>query len=143
MKAIDLQQAVADAINSGTYTHAVQAAAGLMPDWKAEDLHALTVTVAAMTRDAAAGDRVGNEYITSVFIAIGKAVNRYTYEEIKPLIALVDAIDDHLAEVGTIEMPGGVLATWDESRIDPYYDPDVMREWLIFAAGIEVQFQSL
>lgn len=143
MQANELEQAIADAINAGDYQLQLEARPSLLPSWNREELSGIAVTVSALSRDTQFADREADQHTVTVFIGIGAAVPKVTDDHVRPLIDLVDAIEEQLRKTFHLELDGGQAFAWQEATVDPYYDQDILREWLVFAAGILVTYQSI
>lgn len=143
MDANIVEQAVADVINAGTYDLTLTAQPSLLPSWNFEDLRGIRVTVSALTRQTMNDNREDDEHGLDLLIGIGSSVAKPTEEHVRPLITLVDQIEEQLRTSGWIQLPGDEQMAWIEANIDPYYDQDLLREWLVFGSLIAVRYQSI
>lgn len=141
--ATELEQAVAAAINAGTYDMAFTASSALLPSWQREEMRDAVVTVSALSRETAYGARDSDEHTAQIWIAVAKAVQKPTDEHVRPLIALVDQIEETIRIADPLVLEGGQRFAWQSATVDPYYDQELLRDWLVFAAAISITYLSL
>lgn len=137
---IEIADAVARALNEGDFDPPVTAVRRLVPQWTLRELQTLRVTVVpGEVRDALA-DRGRASRETDVEIGIEKKVSGEA--EAEPLVALLEAMADHLRQ-RRLSLPDGAAALWLRNQVSPAFAPEHLDELRLYTGVLVVTYRTV
>ena len=131
----DLAQAVADALNTGTFSMDFAAERVALPDFELADMKDLHVTVVPREVESALLDRGHDSHDVKVDVAVQKKLTSLANEEIDPLMALVQEISAHLNRRNLVG------ALWRKTENKPVYSPEHLREMRQFTSVLTLTYR--
>ena len=131
----DLAQAVADALNAGTFSMEFTAERVALPDFELADMKDLHVTVVPREVESALLDRARDSHDVKVDVAVQKKLASMTNEEIDPLMVLVQEILGHMNRRNLGD------AVWRRTENKPVYSPEHLREMRQFTSVLTLTYR--
>ena len=131
----DLAQAVADALNAGTFSMEFTAERVALPDFELADMKDLHVTVVPREVESALLDRARDSHDVKVDVAVQKKLDALTKEAVDPLMALVQEIATYLNRRNLGD------ALWRKTENKPVYSPEHLREMRQFTSVLTLTYR--
>lgn len=143
-KIIQIAEAVVTLLNAGEFELEFTAARRYEVDFKLKD-EPDTLRVSVVPReDAETGaSRVNRQHDYGIDIGIQQKVDPASLETLDGLVALVEAIHDHLAAPGNRRLPGLTEAVLSDIRTEPIFAPDHLGERRVFTSVVRATYRAI
>ena len=138
MTTAQLAEAVKDALAAGSFTQSFTPTRVALPEFKLVDLGTLTVTVVPREMTLSLDSRRDNACEMGIDVAVHKRVSDTGTTTVDALMALVQEIADHMTR-RDLTAAGGT-AFWRETRIDPLYAPEELRQNRLFVSVLRLDY---
>lgn len=134
---IALADAVAAAINTGSFSMPVTAQRLLLPEFELADLAQLKVTVVPKSVDITALTRQTMVYEVSIDVGVQKKLSGEVDTELPGLLTLVEEINVFLRKRS---ISGAV---WTKSSVDPIYAREHLSQSRVFTSVITIIYKMV
>jgi len=143
-KIIQIADAVVALINAGEFDREFEAARRYLVDFKLQgELDELRVSVAVRDDDETSATRHEQQHDYGIDIGVQQKVDPASLETLDALVALVEAIHDHLAAPGTRHLASPVDAVLVAIKTEPIYAPDHLGERRVFTSIVRCTYRAL
>jgi len=143
-KIIQIAEAVVALLNAGEFEVEFEAARRYLVDFKLRDeLDELRVSVVARDDEETGASRANSQHDYGIDIGVQKKVDPASLETLDALVALVEAIHDHLAAPGTRHLASPVDAVLVAIKTEPIYAPDHLGERRVFTSIVRCTYRAL